>query len=262
MQRVEFITDPWFYALAVPAVLIVGFSKAGVGGGLGIMAVPLMALIVPPVQAAAVLMPLLLFMDVFSLRAYWGIFHRRNLMILLPGSLIGVVVGGLTFRYMNDDMIRILVGAIAILFTLYRWVGLRLLKRAADHRAAPHRGYGTFWAGVGGFTSVVAHGGSPPVHIYLLPQRLDKRVFIGTTVILFALVDVMKLVPYALLGTLDETNLTTALILAPVAPVGIWLGVTFQQRLPEDLFYRVCFTLIFLTGCRLVWQGLEGLLAG
>jgi uncharacterized membrane protein YfcA len=192
----EFISDPWFYALAVPAVLIVGFSKAGVGGGLGIMAVPLMALIVPPVQAAAVLMPLLLFMDVFSLRAYWGIFHRRNLMILLPGSLIGVAVGGLTFGYMNDDMIRILIGAIAILFTLYRWVGLRLLKRAADHRAPPNRATGTFWAGVGGFTSVVAHGGSPPVHIYLLPQRLDKRVFIGTTVILFALVDVMKLVPY------------------------------------------------------------------
>jgi uncharacterized membrane protein YfcA len=262
VRRLEFISDPWFYALAVPAVLIVGFSKAGVGGGLGIMAVPLMALIVPPVQAAAVLMPLLLFMDVFSLRAYWGIFHRRNLMILLPGSLIGVAVGGLTFGYMNDDMIRILIGAIAILFTLYRWVGLRLLKRAADHRAPPNRATGTFWAGVGGFTSVVAHGGSPPVHIYLLPQRLDKRVFIGTTVILFALVDVMKLVPYALLGTLDKTNLTTALILAPLAPVGIWLGVTFQQRLPEDLFYRVCYTLIFLTGCRLVWQGAAGLLAG
>ncbi len=154
---------------------------------------------------------------------------------MLPGSLLGVVIGGLTFRYMNDDMIRILVGAIAILFTLYRWVG------------------------VGGFTSVVAHGGSPPAHINLLPQRLDKRVFIGTTVILFALVDIMKLVPYALLGMLDATNLTTAALLAPVAPVGIWLGVTVQKRLPEELFYRVCYALIFLTGCRLVWQGIEGL---
>ena len=254
------ITDPLFYALAVPAVLIVGFSKAGVGGGLGIMAVPMMALVAPPVQAAAVLMPLLLFMDIFSLRAYWGIFDRRTLSILLPGSVIGVIVGGLAFGYMNDDMIRILIGAIAILFTLYRWVGLRLLRRAADHRAPPNRATGTLWAGIGGFTSVVAHGGSPPVHIYLLPRRLEKQIFIGTTVVLFALVDAMKLVPYALLGTLDAINLTTALILAPVAPVGIWLGLTFQKRLPEALFYRICYALIFLTGCRLAWQGTEGLL--
>ncbi|MEN8198189.1 MAG: TSUP family transporter, partial [Pseudomonadota bacterium] len=88
----EFITNPWFYVLAFPAVLIVGFSKAGVGGGLGIMAVPMMALVVPPVQAAGVLMPLLLFMDIFTLRAYWGVFDRRNLAIMLPGSLGGVVI--------------------------------------------------------------------------------------------------------------------------------------------------------------------------
>lgn len=256
----QFIADPWFYALAFPAIVIVGFSKAGVGGGLGIMAVPLMALVVPPVQAAGVLMPLLLFMDIFTLRTYWGIFDRQNLMILLPGSVVGVVVGGLTFSYMNDDMIRILVGAIAILFTLYRWIGLRLLHRAADHRAAPNRATGALWAGVGGFTSVVAHGGSPPVHIYLLPRRLEKQIFVGTTVVLFALVDVMKLIPYALLGTLDAANLTTALFLAPAAPVGIWLGLHFQKRLPEELFYRICYTLIFLTGCRLVWQGAEGLI--
>ena len=256
----QFITDPVFYAIAVPAVLIVGFSKAGVGGGLGIMAVPLMALVVPPVQAAAVLMPLLLFMDIFTLRAYWGVFDKRNLAIMLPGSLAGVAIGGLVFGYMNDDVIRIVVGAIAILFTLYRWIGPWLLRRAADHKSPPHVVYGTFWAGLGGFTSVVAHGGSPPVHIYLLPQRLEKQIFIGTTVVLFALIDVMKLVPYTLLGTLDATNLTTALILAPVAPIGIWIGVTFQKRLPEVLFYRICFTLIFLTGCRLAWLGIEGLL--
>lgn len=258
----EFITNPWFYLLAFPAVMIVGFSKAGVGGGLGIMAVPMMSLVVPPVQAAGVLMPLLLFMDIFTLRAYWGVFDRRNLMIMLPGSLAGVAIGGLVFGFMNDDVIRIIVGAVAILFTLYRWIGLRLLRRAGDHKSPPHGGYGTFWAGVGGFTSVVAHGGSPPVHIYLLPQKLEKHIFIGTTVVLFALVDVMKLVPYALLGTLDATNLGTALILAPVAPLGIWLGVTFQKRLPEIIFYRICFTLIFLTGCRLVWQGVEGLTGG
>lgn len=260
--ELEFIANPWFYAVAFPAVAIVGFSKAGVGGGLGIMAVPLMALVVSPVQAAGVLMPLLLFMDIFTLRAYWGVFDRRNLMIMLPGSLAGVIVGGLVFGFMNDGVIRIIVGSVAILFTMYRWVGLRLLRRAADHRSPPHRVYGTFWAGIGGFTSVVAHGGSPPIHIYLLPQKLEKHIFIGTTVVLFALVDVMKVVPYALLGTLDAINLGTALILAPAGPLGIWLGITFQKRLPEAIFYRICFILIFLTGCRLVWQGVEGLVAG
>lgn len=253
------IADPLFYAVAVPAVVIVGFSKAGVGGGLGIMAVPLMSLLIPPVQAAAILLPLLLFMDAFSLRAYWRIWDRQNLAIMLPGALAGVAIGGLGFGVLNDDMIRLLVGTIAIAFTLYRWIGLRLLRRADEQRSPPHRGYGTLWSGVAGFTSVVAHGGSPPVHIYLLPQHLDKRVFIGTTVILFALVDVAKLVPYGLLGMLEATNLSTALLLAPAAPVGIWLGVAFQQRLPEALFYRVCYALIFLTGCRLAWQGIAGM---
>ncbi len=253
------ILDPWFYAVAIPAVVIVGFSKAGVGGGLGIMAVPMMALVVSPVQAAAVLMPLLLFMDGFTLRAYWNVWDRRNLAIMLPGSVAGVAIGALAFGYLSDNVVRVIVGAIAIAFTLYRWIGPRLLKRDADHRGAPHRGWGAFWAGVGGFTSVIAHGGSPPVHIYLLPQKLEKHIFVGTTVVLFALVDVMKLPAYALFGSLDPTNLETALILAPAAPLGIWLGIHFQRRLPEVLFYRICYALIFLTGCRLAWQGVAGM---
>lgn len=252
----ETIADPLFYAVAVPAVLLTGFSKGGLGGGLGIMAVPLMALVVSPVQAAAVLLPILSVMDLFGLYAYRGNWDRRNVAIMLPGALVGVAVGGLTFRYLSDDAVRLIVGAVALAFVLYRVLG----RRPADHRSAPHRGLGAFWGGVSGFTSFVAHAGSPPVQVYMLPQRLDKTLYIGTTVVFFTAVNYAKLVPYGLLGQLSAVNLGTALLLSPLAPLGIWLGVRFHRLLSETVFYRTLFVLLTLTGIKLIRDGLAGIL--
>ncbi len=258
----DIVTDPLFYAVAIPAVLIVGISKGGVGGGLGSIGVPLMALAVSPVQAAAIMLPVLCLMDLFGLRAYWRIWDRRNLGYMLPGAMAGIAIGTFSFRYLSDDAVRLIVGAVALVFVGYQQIGPRLLARAADHRSAPHRGWGAFWGAVSGFTSFVAHSGGPPMHINLLPQRMDKTLYMGTTVVFFTIVNYVKLVPYGVLGQLSGDNLGTALILSPLAPLGIWLGVRFHHMLSDRAFYALCFAFLGLTGVKLIWDGLSGLLGG
>ncbi|MCK5622608.1 MAG: sulfite exporter TauE/SafE family protein [Alphaproteobacteria bacterium] len=257
----EFIADPLFYAIAVPAVLIVGISKGGVAGGLGSVSVPMMALAISPIQAAAILLPILCLMDLFGLHAYRGIWDRRNLALMLPGALAGILVGTLTFRYLSDDGVRLIVGVVALGFVVWNWLGPKLLRRAADHRTEPGPA-GLFWAGISGFTSFIAHAGGPPVHVYLLPQRIDKTLYVGTLVVFFTAVNYTKLVPYGLLGQLSANNLGTALILSPLAPVGIWLGVRFHRMLSESLFYKLCFVFLSLTGVKLIWDGLSGMMGG
>lgn len=255
----EIITDPLFYAVAVPAILIVGISKGGVAGGLGSVSVPMMALAISPVQAAAIMLPILCLMDLFGLRAYRGIWDRRNLALMLPGALAGILVGSLTFRYLSDDGVRLIVGTVALVFVLYQWFGQYVLRRAADHRSSPGPA-GAFWGAVAGFTSFVAHAGGPPIHVYLLPQRLDKTLYVGTLVVFFTVVNYVKLLPYGLLGQLSADNLGTALVLSPLAPLGIWLGVRFHRMLSERLFYTLCFVFLGIAGVKLIHDGLAGML--
>ena len=252
------ITDPLFYFLAVPAVLMVGISKAGFGGGIGSMAVPLMALSVSPIQAAAVLLPILCAMDVLGLKAYWGRWDRRNLAILVPAAMLGIVIGTATFRYLDADAVRVLVGALAVGFTVHHW--LRALSaRHRARRADVLRG--TLWGTVCGFASFVAHAAGPPLSIYLLPQRLDKTLFVGTTVALVFLLNFVKLAPYAWIGQFTAVNLYTSLVLLPLAPIGIWLGLWLHRRAPEAIFYRVCYALLFVVGLRLLYDGAGGMLS-
>jgi uncharacterized membrane protein YfcA len=246
------IQDFLFYALAVPAVLVAAISKGGFGGGLGILSVPAMALVVTPPQAAAIMLPILCFMDLFGLWAYWGKWSGPNMRIMLPGALVGIAVGALTFRYLDAAAIKLLIGLIALGFTLDYW--FRGRKEATQPRgaSAPRGG---FWAAVSGYTSFVAHAGGPPASVYLLPQRLDKTAFVATTVIFFAVVNYVKLIPYAWLGQFDRSNLLTSLVLLPLAPIGMGLGIWLHKRVPATVFYRICYALVFVTGCKLVYDG-------
>jgi len=247
------ITDPWFYAAALVAVLIVGASKGGLGGGLGVMGVPILSLTIPPVQAAAVLLPVLCFMDLLGIWHYRGRWDHTHLRILLPAAVAGIVVAALTFRYIDERFIRLLVALIAILFTLDFWLRPRLSGGRGPSRLA-----GGTWGALAGFTSFVAHAGGPPVNVYLLSRELDKSVYVATTVVFFAVVNYVKLVPYALLGQLNGGNLATSLTLLPVGALGMALGVWLHERIPVRLFYRICYLFLFLTGLKLAWDALAG----
>lgn len=248
------ITDVAFYLVAVVSVVVTGISKSGFGGGLGVLSVPLLALVIPPSQAAAVLLPILCLMDLFNVWHYRHTWDAVNLRILVPSALVGVGIGTLTFRYFSEAHLRLLIGGIALLFVLFH---LRSHHVAKPQRASVWRG--GFWGLVAGFTSFGMHAGGPPATIYMLPQRLEKSLFVGTLVILFTVVNYVKLVPYSLLGQLDGDNLFTSLVLAPLAPVGVWLGIRLHRWIDERVFYTICYVALGVTGLKLLVDGFRGL---
>jgi hypothetical protein len=256
------LTDPLFYAAAIPAVIVSGISKGGFGGGLGIMTVPLMALVLAPAQAAAIMLPILCVMDIVGLWAYRGQGDKRNLQLLLVAAVIGIVIGALTFRYLTADALRIILGVTAIGFTV-RWFWQSYWARrsgvavVAAPRNAPR---GLFWGTLSGYTSFIAHAGGPPLSVYLLPQRLDKTVFQATTVVFFAVVNYVKLAPYALLDMFPVANLATSAVLMPAAILGTLAGVWLHKRVNDRLFYQVCYLFTFATGCKLLFDGATGVL--
>lgn len=242
------IADPLFYLLAVPAVLVTGVSKGGFGVGLGIIAVPTMALAIPAPKAAAIQLPILCLMDLFGLWGYRGKWDAPTMRVILPAGLLGIAVGALTFRVVDARVFALLVGVVAVAFTLDHW----LRRRPAERPAPPSAAKGWFWAAVSGFTSFVAHAGGPPLSFYLLPQRMDKTLFVGTTIVFFAIVNYVKLVPYAWLGQFSAENLSTSLVLAPLAPIGTALGIWLHNRIDPTPFYRVCYVFVFVVGVKLI----------
>lgn len=250
------ITDPFFYLLAIPALLIVGIAKGGMGGGIGILGVPLMALAIGPVQAAAIMLPVLLLMDGFALHRWWGRWDLPNLRVIVPGAVAGILLGTFTFRYLSDDHIRVLIGLIAVGFVLGRIAAALSGGPAITGPRPPRPVSGSVWGALSGFTSFGVHAGGPPINVYLLRQGLDKGAFQATCVIFFAIVNLVKLPPYAWLGQLRIDNLTTALVLSPLAPIGIRLGAWLHDRVDETWFFRFVHASLLVVGVRLIWLGL------
>lgn len=219
--------------------------------------VPLMALAVEPQQAAAVMLPILIAMDVVAVWAYRRTWHKDLVKFLLPAAVLGIAAGWASFGLLDASLVRLMLGIIAIAFTIDYWYHRG--PRSGPARI-PDRLWGGMWAAVGGFTSFVAHAGGAPLNVYLLPKGMDKRLFVGTVAVLFAGINLLKLVPYALLGQFHAANLTTSLVLLPLAPLGIWLGLWMQKRVPDRAFYNVCYGLLFITGLKLGFDGVTGAL--
>ncbi len=247
-------SDVYFYLLASLAVVLVGISKSGFGTGLGVFAVPLMSFVIPPAQAAAIMLPLLCAIDLYNVWHYRRSWDRQNIKILLPTAMLGIILGALTFRYLSDAHIRVLIGVMSVFFVLNFFFGRPTLEKQA-----PNRARGSFWGAVAGFTSFSVHAGGPPVSVYLLPQRLEKSVFVGTNVMFFAIVNYVKLVPYYFLGQLNLGNLTTSLMLSPLVPVGIFLGIKLQSRINQRLFYNLIYFFLLIAGVNLLYEGITAL---
>ncbi len=247
------ITDPWFYAAAIPAVLLFGISKGGFGGGLGTAAVPLMALVISPIQAAAILLPILCVMDLVALWKFRGKWIWPELKILLPASLLGILVGTMLFEYMSTAVVRLIVGVVAITFTLHYWIS-KQLSSGAELANYP-RAYGLLGASVAGFTSFVAHSGGPPISMYLLRRPLNRTDFAATTIVFFAVVNYVKLIPYTWLGQFDADNLATSAALVILAPVGVLIGAWLHQRVTDRFFFALVYFLLLAVGLKLVYDG-------
>ncbi len=246
------ITDPAFYAVAIPSVVLLGVSKSGFGVGFGALAVPMMALAVTVPEAAAILMPVLLLMDVMALGALRNNVDRLLIRFLLPFGLAGIVMGALLFTMLDTKTVAGVVGGLTLLF-----LAQRLLFPPHADSPPPPRWLGALLTLTSGFTSFVAHAGGPPIQFYVIPLRLAPLVFTGTMAAFFFIINLAKWLPYAWLGLLDWRNMSTSVALLPFAPIGVWLGVRLARRMHPTLFYRVLHIGMFLSGSKLLWDGLR-----
>lgn len=254
------ITDPWFYVVAIPVVILTGISKTGFPGLFAGMSVPVLSLVIPPVQAAAIMLPVLCIIDLWGLSAYRGVWDRRNLKILITGATVGIALGGLAFGVLSDEAVKLITGLIAVLFGLNNLFGWARRPRPPTQASWAR---GLPWSALSGFTSTIAHAGGPPAYVYLIPQRMERALYVGTTVWFFSYVNYAKLVPYALLGQLQGANLVTALALTPLVPLGVWLGAWLQKRVKSDkLFYQICYWAMLATGIKLLWDAITHFAAG
>lgn len=243
-----------FWTLAVLAAVLVGMGKGGMPV-VGMLSVPVLALVMSPVTAAGLLLPVYVVSDMFGLYAYRHAFDRRVLAILLPGATLGVVAGYLTASVVSESWVTVLIGLIGVVFAL------NLLIRHKTH-GEPRRAEvapGLFWGGVTGFTSFVSHSGGPPYQVYTMPLGMQKAVFAGTSTIAFAYINAIKLIPYYMLGQINLHSLEKVLVLMPVAAVSVFTGVRLVKWLPEKLFFQLVTWALLLVSIKLIWDGAKGL---
>ena len=246
------ITDPFFYAVAIPAVLLLGISKSGFGAGFGALAVPLMALVVTVPQAAAILMPVLLLIDLLGMAAFRRNFDMKLVKFLVPCGLLGTLIGFLLFSLLDSRVVAGIVGVFTLLF-----LAQRLLFPPKPDSPPPPRWLGAILGVTSGFTSFVAHAGGPPLSAYVIPLRLSPIQFTASMAFFFFVINLSKWIPYGVLGLLDLRNMATSLMLLPLAPLGVWIGVRLAKRISPLVFYRVLYVGMFLTGCKLLWDALR-----
>jgi hypothetical protein len=243
--------DPVALAAGIVAAALVGLSKGGLGS-IGVLGVPVLSLVMSPVQAAGIMLPILLVSDVFSLWTWWNAWDRRTLTIMLRGAVVGVGIGWATAALVSDDAVRLIVGLVAVGFVL-RWLTQGRAARAAVRPQRPAAG--SFWGGLAGYTSFVAHAGGPPFAVYAMPLNLDPKALTGTSVAFFAVVNALKLGPYFALGQFGTQNLVSSAILAPFAVVFTFAGAWIIRRMRAGVFYPVAYALTFLLGVKLIRDG-------
>jgi uncharacterized membrane protein YfcA len=253
---VTIVTDPLFYVLAVPAVVALGLSKGGFAG-MGQMATPLLALVMPPLEAAAIMLPIMILQDANSVWVYRKDWNGRLLTVVLPGAVIGITFAGLVAAHISNDAVRVFIGVITIAFVLYTWLAATFIAR---ERKPPGAIAGLFWGALSGFTSTLSQAGGPPYQIFMLAQRLPKMTFVGTNALYFASLNWMKVIPYVALGQFSTKGLATSAVLVPLALAANQLGFWLVRRTPQALFYKITLIVMFLIAIALLRAGVLGLM--
>lgn len=252
------ISDPIFYLVAIPAILMFGMSKGGFGGGISSLSIPLMAFVIDPITAAAIMLPTLLAMDAVAVWKFRHSWEKHHLIIMLPAATLGILIAALLMGMLSTAALKAIIGVVAVLFCLQKWCFGALVRwlRPDYQKQKPGKLAGYIWGLLAGFTSTQIHAGAIPASIYLLPQNMDKMRLMGTTSIFFAVVNLIKLLPYILLGQFDKTNLATSLLLMPLAPIGVLMGYHLLKVVKEKLIYQILYVFLFVAGTKLVFDAL------
>ncbi len=243
-----------FFAVAIPAVIFAGISKGGFGSGVAFASSSILALILTPGQALALMLPILMVIDLATLKPYWKRWSWPDSRLLMLGAVPGIALGAWLYRATDDDLLRLLIGGISVGFVIWHVAQTRGWVRGFANRLPPSAG---LFAGlIAGFTSFVSHAGGPPAAVYLLSQRLTKTEFQASTVLVFWVVNAVKFVPFAYLGLFTWHTALADLLLTPFAILGAWLGVRAHFMLSERLFFNIAYVLLTLTGSKLIWDAL------
>jgi uncharacterized membrane protein YfcA len=241
------------FAAGVFAALFAGISKGGFGSGAAFAGAAILAIVAPPGVALGIMLPLLMVIDVATLRPYWRQWGREETRVLVLGGLPGVALGMAFYRVADADLMRVLIGAVAVGFVAWQLaVRARLVRGAARPQPV---GAGLLAGMVAGFTSFVSHAGGPPAAVYLLSRGLGKTGFQATTVAVFFVINIAKAVPYGFLGLFTRETLSVALMLAPFALIGAWIGVRAHRVVPERAFFAITYVLLTVTGAKLIFDG-------
>jgi uncharacterized membrane protein YfcA len=246
--------DALFFALAIPAVIFAGVSKGGFASGASFAATPILALVIPPGMALGLMLPLLMLMDVATLRPYWGKWDATAAKMLIIGGVPGVVLGALVWRAVPPEALKLLIGGVALGF-----VAFQLARRTGVLRLRPRpvgAGLGLVAGLAAGFTSFVSHAGGPPAAVYLLLKGVAKTPYQATTVIVFWVLNMVKFIPFLFLGIFTTDTALSSALLAPFALLGAWIGVRAHRLIPERAFFAVTYVMLTLTGAKLVWDAL------
>lgn len=239
-----------FYTVSIIAILLTGISKSGFGGGLGVMAVPLMSLFVAPQFAAAVMMPILIAMDILIVWRFRHTWSRKIVLGLLPAALFGLVIGSLAFEHMNADVVRFLIGVLAAFFVI-QFLANHQKKDTPTKTAQP-----IVWAlgCLSGFSSFIAHAGGPPVKGYLLQQKLEKSWFVGTNTVFFFSLNFIKILAYGASGILTYESLRISALLAPILVVGIFIGAKLHIFVAQNIFVNIVYGFLAMTAFKLLYD--------
>jgi uncharacterized protein len=247
-------SDLIFYAAALPAVILTGLSKGGFAG-VSMAALPLMALVMAPLQAAAIILPVLMAQDVVTVWNYRNSFDRKLLAHLLPGAFVGIGLAWLTASFVTDAYVRLAVGVIAVAFCLDTWISRRKSGEQRPHNPVSATLLGT----TSGFTSFMANAGGAPFIAYALPRAATKELLAGTGGIYFCLVNIVKLPPYLMLGQFTRETLWLSATLLPVAIAANLAGIWLVRRISPSAFFRAILIITFVIGLKLIadffWPG-------
>ena len=238
-----------FFFCIVPAIIIFGIAKSGLGGSIALISIPLMTVVMPLGQALAVILPILILSDFIAVYRFRKEFDLDTLKLIVPFSAIGIFIGSTTFSYFTEDLLKFIIGLMGFLFSANYF----LFKKDKTMPAKKSFLKGSICSTVAGFTSFCVHAGGTPTSIYLLPLRMKKEVYVGTRVVFFTFVNLIKLPFYINLSMITFESFKQSLMLFPLSVVGILIGYQILKYIKEDLFYNIIYFLILITSSRLIY---------
>ncbi|WP_284177606.1 sulfite exporter TauE/SafE family protein [Rhabdaerophilum sp. SD176] len=254
----RFAPDPVFWIVGLGTIAMIAFSKGAFGGGAASLGVPMLSFFIDPIGAAIIVAPLVVLMDMFTLRAFGpSSWSKPDLRLLVPGLIAGLGLGWWLFETVDPRLVGLLIGVISLVFAA-QWFWKRQAGQIAGGKP-PHLGLGLLAGAASGFTTFIAHAGGPPIAIYLVRRGVDKRLFVGTNTAIFTIGNLIKLGPYGLLMAARPETAAAALLLAPVIPLAVMLGIRLHEHLSREAILLITNILLVLGGARLIFVSVKAL---